>query len=476
MATASSVQYSGIWNLSSQANAKGAGTWTAAPGAPTIGTATAGNASASVTFTAPTDPGVPATITSYTATSSPGGFTGTGSASPITVSGLTNGTAYTFTVTATNSTGTGPASAASNSVTPALPAIFSWGKNITYGPLGLGNTTNYSSPKQVGSNAWSKISAGRYFSIAISTNGSLWSWGQNVYGALGLNNTTYYSSPKQIGALTNWLSFSAGLYFVTAIKTDKTLWTWGQNNFGQLGISNTTNYSSPKQVGSSTDWVSIAAGFFHAVATKTDGTLWTWGRNQFGQLGLGTSGTYTAKSSPTQVGSLTTWSSVVLGGNYQTLAIKTDGTLWSWGNNSFGQLGLGNTTYYSSPKQVGALTTWASIAGNGQYFTLATKTNNSLYSWGINSYGQLGLNNVTYYSSPKQVGSLFNWSKIATGHNHALSIKTDGTLWTWGLNNSGQLGLNTSGTNYSSPMQVGSLTTWLSTAGGAYHSLSIAST
>ena len=113
--------FAGAWTLNQQAYARGQNIWPAVPGAPTIGTATAGSSSASVTFTAPTNAGYPATITGYTVTSSPGGFTGTGASSPITVSGLTNGTAYTFTVAATNATGTGPASAASNSATPVAP-------------------------------------------------------------------------------------------------------------------------------------------------------------------------------------------------------------------------------------------------------------------------------------------------------------------------------------------------------------------
>lgn len=113
--------FSGIWTSRQQMQAIAASLWPALPGAPTIGTATAGNATASVTFTAPANLGIPAIITGYTVTSSPGGITGTGTSSPITVSGLSNGTAYTFTVTATNATGTGPASAASNSITPVAP-------------------------------------------------------------------------------------------------------------------------------------------------------------------------------------------------------------------------------------------------------------------------------------------------------------------------------------------------------------------
>jgi hypothetical protein len=138
--------FSGLWTPRQQLQAIAENLWPARPGAPTIGTATAGDASASITFTAPAFAGNPA-LTGYTATSSPGGITGTGASSPITVSGLTNGTAYTFTVTATNAVGTGPASAASNSVTPALAAWNEAGSGATKTALvnnllfaGLGNT------------------------------------------------------------------------------------------------------------------------------------------------------------------------------------------------------------------------------------------------------------------------------------------------------------------------------------------------
>ena len=137
------------------------------------------------------------------------------------------------------------------------------------------------------------------------------------------------------------------------------LYSWGQNNYGQLGLGNTTYYSSPVQVGALTTWVGISCGSAHTLATKTDGTLWSWGRNNSGQLGLGNTTNY---SSPKQVGALTTWSKVANGIGENTAAIKTDGTLWSWGYNAYGQLGLGDITNRSSPVQVGALTTWLAIA------------------------------------------------------------------------------------------------------------------
>ena len=248
----------------------------------------------------------------------------------------------------------------------------------------------------------------------------LYSWGNNGSGQLGLGNITYYSSPKQVGTSAAWDSITGGSSFTIATKTNGTLWSWGANNFGALGLGNTTYYSSPKQIGALTTWSNVATGFYYSIAIKTDGTIWTWGRNLEGQLGLGT--TSYSVNSPTQVGSLTTWANIFPGGpGTSTRVQKTDGTLWAWGVNTSGSLGLGNTTNYSSPKQVGALTTWLNVAG-GYNSALATKTDGTLWVWGLNSNGQLGLGNITNYSSPKQVGSLTTWSKVGCGSSTSLGI------------------------------------------------------
>jgi len=148
---------------------------------------------------------------------------------------------------------------------PVIQYLYSWGLNNN-GMLGLGNTTNYSSPKQVGAlTTWSKISGCLNHSVAIKTDGTLWVWGQSDYGQLGLGNTTYYSSPKQVGALTNWFNMTGGECTI-AIKTDGTLWAWGLNAYGRLGLGNTTYYSSPKQVGALTTWVVVVAGSSHTIA------------------------------------------------------------------------------------------------------------------------------------------------------------------------------------------------------------------
>ena len=339
-----------------------------------------------------------------------------------------------------------------------VQTLLAWGGN-TQGALGLGNTTNYSSPKQVSSlTNWLSISGGYYGAMLIDTANKLYGTGGNDYGQLGLGNVTAVSSFTQVGALTTWSWVGSGGYHTTAIKTDGTLWVWGRNDNGQLGLSTYGNsYSSPKQVGSLTTWARSIGGGKFTIAVKTDGTIWSWGRNINGYLGLGDTAN---RSSPVQIGALTNWTTKIYSGSQQTFAIKNDGTLWAWGGNNSGTLGQGNTTYYSSPKQIGALTTWSDIAPRGNA-VIALKTDGTLWSWGNNVYGQLGLGNRTNYSSPKQVGSLTNWSTLSgsTAASLISVVKADGTLWSWGYNASGGLGLGNT-TYYSSPKQVGSLTTW----------------
>ena len=342
--------------------------------------------------------------------------------------------------------------------------LFSWGGNEV-GQLGQNDTTTRSSPVQVGAlTSWISASSGLYHSTAIKDNYTVWSWGYNEYGALGLGDTTNRSSPVQVGALTNWKKVSTGDFHTISIKTDGTLWAWGLNSSGELGLGDTTDRSSPVQVGALTNWKEISANSRNCLAIKTDGTLWSWGGNTTGALGLGDT---TDRSSPVQVGALTTWKQVS-SGNQNTMAIKTDGTLWGWGNNYDGALGLGDTTDRSSPVQVGGLTTWkqVSIAGSAQAYghTLAVKTDGTLWAWGAGGWGQLGNNDSIDISSPIQVGSDTDWDyTYAGGGQVSFGIKTNATLWAWGINSYGQLGINEEPdqfSGYSTPQQVGYDTNW----------------
>ncbi len=354
-------------------------------------------------------------------------------------------------------------------------SLYAWGFNSS-GQLGLGNTTGTSSPVQVGAlTTWANVSGSMgstaRATLATKSDGTIWAWGSGDNGRLGLGDTTNYSSPVQIGALTNWSQPKACNSFAIALKTDGTLWAWGVNSSGQLGVGNTTNYSSPVQIGSLTTWKFVDFG----CAIKTDNTLWMWGVNSSGQLGQSNT---TGTSSPVQVGTLT-WSTVSVN-NGSTIAIKSDGTLWGWGFNGSGTLGVGDTTNYSSPVQVGALTNWSKVAiassSSGGGHALAIKTDGTLWAWGVNGSGQIGDSTTTSYSSPVQIGTLTTWAGISAGASFSLAVKTDGTLWAWGSNAQGQLGLSDT-TNYSSPVQVGSSTNWLSAgiSGGGFSSFGIRS-
>jgi len=299
---------------------------------------------------------------------------------------------------------------------------------------------------------------------ARAYNYQLWRWGgENSYGEQGLNDRTQRSSPTQVPG-TTWRSIantmSKNLHNTTT-KTDGTLWVWGNNGHGQLGQNNRTYRSSPVQVGTETTWSkSHAQAYKSSMAIKTDGTLWSMGYNTLGRLGDNTT---INRSSPVQIPG-TTWSTtagtLTGGGASNAAAIKTDGTLWAWGDNVQGALGINSNVKQSSPTQIPG-TTWSKVtsSGDGVY---ATRTDGTLWSWGYNYHGQLGQNNKTSYSSPTQIPGT-TWASVGSSSYAVAAIKTDGTLWAWGRNIHGELGQN-SRTYYSSPVQIPG-TTWAASTG-----------
>ncbi|OGG62076.1 hypothetical protein A3C87_02180 [Candidatus Kaiserbacteria bacterium RIFCSPHIGHO2_02_FULL_49_34] len=334
-------------------------------------------------------------------------------------------------------------------ITKADGTLWTWGSNDA-GQLGLGDTTARTSPTQVGIDTnWQYVTGGASvtsslgFSIGIKQDGTLRAWGYNAEGQLGLGDTTNRSTRTQVGTETNWKSVVAGTAHVAALKTDGTLWVWGWNSSGQLGLGDTTNRSTPTQIGTATDWKSVVTGNVHTLAIKTDGTLYAWGGNTSGQLGLGDTSN---RSTPTQIGSETDWVSVGIGGSF-SFARKADGTLWGWGLNGNYQLGLGegNNSNELSPVQIGSATDWQNVVGAiGGGFMVATKQDGSMWSWGINDNGRTGLGTSTGYAYvPTQIGTETTWSPYiaAAGGRFAIAVRQDNTVWVWGKNDTGQLGL-----------------------------------
>ena len=300
--------------------------------------------------------------------------------------------------------------------------LYMTGKN-SYGSLGLGDTTDRSSPTQVGAlTTWAKIAQmqrGLYGHMgAINTSGELFTWGHGLLGRLGHGNTTNYSSPVQVGSLTTWRMMSTGYTTSCFTKTDNTLWNCGQGNYGMLGHGNTTSYSVPTQVGSLTNWNYCTNGEGTTTsALKTDGTIWSWGLASNGELGNGTTSSgLTGMSSPVQAGG--TGYVYHSGAGDVVHAIDGDGKLWAWGRGTNGGLGDGTVASKSSRVQVGSLTNWLSVASYRNLTVMAVKTDGTLWTWGTGGAGSLAQGNTTNYSSPVQVGSLTTWKSfdLILGH------------------------------------------------------------
>ena len=324
--------------------------------------------------------------------------------------------------------------------------LWCWGSNDK-GQLGEQFTLSHPyevAPTQVGTATnWTTVSAGLYDTCGVRADYTLWCWGYNANGEDGNGTTQEQVTPVQAGAALHWTSVSVGDYHTCGITTAATMYCWGQNAGGALGTAPTQNeVHVPTQVGTGANWRSVDIGGSTSCAITTANALWCWGGGYRGQLGTGTPGTEPA---PVAVGTSASWATVSVG-PATVCATRTDGTAWCWGRNDTGQVGDGTRgTDRTVPTQVGVASTWAALTTNGATnagHTCGVRTDNTLWCWGDNSYGAIGDGTTTERDAPVQVGTATDWTSVSAGGDHTCGVRTDGSQWCWGSDDLGQLGLN----------------------------------
>ena len=336
--------------------------------------------------------------------------------------------------------------------------LYGWGYN-TYGQIGYGGTANKSSPVKIGSATnWTDIATGTA-SLGIS-GGALYAWGNGNYGELGNGTNAVVSSPVRVGSGTNWTVVGCGDIHSLGIAGGA-LYTWGSNTYGQLGDGTTTVRSSPVRIGSGTNWTVVAGGGdANGVSFGiAGGALYAWGYNSYGVLGNGI-GTNTITSSPVRIGSDTNWTAIMTNGQ-NSLGVA-GGAIYSWGRNNIGQLGDGTIIPKSSPVRLGSGTNWTFVAGgtigSSGSFSLGI-AGGALYAWGSNLAGQLGMGNTSNYSSPVRIGSVATWTAVTCLLESSHGV-CGGILGGCGNNVTyGQLGDGTT-VSKSAMVQIGAATSW----------------
>jgi alpha-tubulin suppressor-like RCC1 family protein len=367
-------------------------------------------------------------------------------------------------------------------VTP-TPNIWSWGLGFN-GALGDNSTVNKSSPVSVvgGFTDWIQAAASGTHSLAIRANGTLYSWGNNGAGQLGQNTVTTAStsSPNLVtGSITNWVQVAAGVANSFAIRANGELYAWGSNSAGQLGrdTGNTVSTSSPVLVvGGIADWTQVSSRNTHCIGLRANGTLYAWGTGTNGRLGDSNA---VNRSSPVLVaGGYVNWIQASAGDQH-SLAVRGNGTMWGWGNNTSGRLGNISTATTSSPVLVaGGIVNWTQAVAGWQH-SLGIRATGQLYAWGTHG-GNLGddISILTDKSSPVLVlGGFTDWVQASTGNatglTHSLGLRANGTLWAWGLNTSGQIGDGTITSRLSPVSVTGGFTDWIQINAGSNHNLGI---
>ena len=298
-----------------------------------------------------------------------------------------------------------------------------------------------------------KIDANGNCYFAIKNDGTVWGSGINDAGGLGNGTNNSAMSPVQVLNLTNIVAVSSGHTHTLFLKGDGSVWASGSNTYGELGIGNNTAINVAVQIPTLSNITAVAAGRYHSVALKEDGTVWVWGQDSFSQLGNGSP--FTASNIPLEVLGISSVTAIDAG-MYFTHALKSDGTLWGWGQNYNGELGCGMTVDATIPVQTAGLTDIVSIA-DGYTHAFAIKNDGTVYGWGAANSYQLGNAQVATQYIPVVIPGLAGSIKIVSGEFHGLAVKNDGSVWSWGYNANGQLGNGSTAWNETPALVASSL-------------------
>lgn len=330
-------------------------------------------------------------------------------------------------------------------------AVYAWGHN-DYGQLGLGDTTIRYAAKQInGLSNISAIAGGLQHSLAVTNTGSVYAWGRNNGAQLGDNSNADRHTPVLINFTGTPVitSVAAGNQHSLALDNSGNVWAWGANNCGQLGTGDKTERKTPVKIGSLSGIIAIAANGDHSLALKNDGTVWAWGRNDYGQLG----NTLKSESNtPIQVEETGfTNVSKIAAGWHHNIALKNDGSLWTWGWNYYGQLGNGNYGNINEKQSPTQVTTGIINIDAGWHHCIVSLAG-AVKVWGVNTDGYLGVSPTPNCGTPTSVtdlnGSTIN--AVAGGGGFCIVLKSDGTVWAWGSSVTG----NPTNTSSKVPVQV----------------------
>lgn len=330
--------------------------------------------------------------------------------------------------------------------------VWSWGDNF-WGNVGDGTQIDRYEPIQVLDDAKDISASKGWFSLALKKDGTVWGWGSNAGGQIGQASSGPVTTPTPIDGLNDVADIEAGGEFGIALKNDGTVWTWGSNNGGALGNGSTVAGSKvPVQVADLDNVKQISAGSFNGYALKNDGTVWAWGLNTSGQLGNGGKGAESRV--PVQVENLTEIVKISAGQDY-AMALKSDGTVWVWGANGNGQLGNGNYTRQPLPIQVTQLRNIKDIEAS-RYASFAIESDGTVWVWGKDAGSIFADGNITTetHLEPVEASNLNGFMTLAPGNVHALGIKNDNTLWAWGYNAHGALGTGENTPSTKLPVRV----------------------